>query len=69
MSIVSLEIMTIVMAVPDMVFGEECHYKKEYIRAVLRMKIFIETVEAQRKAIENLEQQLKNKSCNCQRPQ
>lgn len=59
--------------VPDMVQSKECHYKKAYIRTVLRMKEFIKIVDGQRNYIARLENELNNiknnNQCNCQRPQ
>ena len=62
--------MTVIL-VPDMVQSKECHYKKAYIRTVLRMKDFCKIVDGQRKRIAQLEAELRGQqqSCNCNRPQ
>lgn len=54
-----------------MVMSKECHYKKAYIRMVLRMKEFIKIVDGQKSRIMQLEQQLNgnNNQCNCNHPQ
>ena len=56
---------------PAMVQSEDCEYKKEYIRAVLRMKPIYETyhnmlntIQNQSNIIRNLEGQLNNNACN-----
>lgn len=56
---------------PDMVQSKECHYKKAYIRTVLRMKDFCKIVDGQRSRIAQLEAELRGQqqSCNCNRPQ
>ena len=50
---------------PDMVMGKECHYKKAYIRTVLRMKEFCRIVDGLKQENNQLRNQLSNSSCSC----
>lgn len=60
---------------PDMVFPEHCEYKKAYIRLVLRMKQYCTLMDNFAKErqilyykINNMQKELQNKSCNCNKP-
>ena len=69
---VSSKNITTVGLAPDMIMSKECHYKKAYIRTVLRMKEFCNIVDMQRNRIMQLEQQLNpnnNNQCSCNNPQ
>ena len=46
---------------PDMIMSKECHYKKAYIRAVLRMKEYCKIVDSLKNMIPQ------QQSCNCKK--
>lgn len=55
---------------PDMSMSEDCGpghyaYKQEFIRATLRAKKWMNIINAYRRRISELENQLNNKSCSC----